>query len=380
MPEEEESVGVPPVSASDLERHAYCPVSWHLSREGVDATGNEVKEGILKHAQIHQDMLAYSREAVEFRRSVTIWSWWFTVVLVFALEGWLTAKLNDTGVDQLAIARLLSLWALTTLLGGLVLVWLPWRDWLGWEIPDAVSEFESTGVESIFNPPGFIGGWFEAGRTEASMLLAAIVLGLHAIALATVVDEQNAAFILVAVAFIWTGLASWRLQLLLISYKDAEVARERAGLQAGQDVVYSDNEDSETLLVDEKTGLRGRPDQIVIVDSEFVPVEQKTGKVPTKPHDSHRMQLLAYLHLVETTTGRASPYGVLRYGEDAVFQIQWDEAARRDLEAELMEVRRLIREGGAKRNHERVGKCASCSRRHGCDQRLDVSQVSSSGY
>jgi len=371
----------PAISASDLERHAYCPMSWQLARDGVDAQGDAVVEGKRRHAEIHEDMMAFSREAVAFRRSVTIWAWWFTVVLVFSLEGWLTRQLAQSGVDQGALARLLSLWALSTLVCGIVLVWLPWRKAVGWSIPDRSSEFELSGVEPVLNPPGFIGGWFEAGRTEASMLLAAIVLGLHAIALVTVVDDANASFILIAVAFVWTGLASWRLQILLTTYHRAEVARERAGLdRAAEAVAYSDDEEGDGLLVDGTTGLRGRPDQIVIVDGEFIPVEQKTGKVPAKPHNSHRMQVLAYLQLVEATTGRPSPYGVLRYGDDAAYQVLWDDGARRDLDAALVEVRRLMIEGGAQRNHERVGKCKNCSRRSSCPQRLDHSQASSSGY
>jgi CRISPR-associated exonuclease Cas4 len=381
MSEAMEKQRLPPISASDLERHAYCPMSWQLAREGVDAQGEAVVEGKLQHAKIHDDMMAFSREAVAFRRSVTIWVWWFTVVLVFTLEGWLTRQLAHSDVDQGALARLLSLWALTTLMSGIVLVWLPWRQLLGWSIPDRSLEFEATGVEPVLNPPGFIGGWFEAGRTEASMLLASIVLGLHAIALVTVVDEENASFILIAVAFVWTGLASWRLQILLTTYHRAEVARVRAGLdRTADDVVYSDDEEGEGLLIDKTTGLRGRPDQIVIVDGEFIPVEQKTGKVPTKPYESHRMQVLAYLKLVEATTGRASPYGVLRYGEDAAFQVMWDQNARRDLEEAMTAVRTLLEEGGAKRNHERVGKCRNCSRRSACPERLDHSQASSSGY
>jgi len=92
------------------------------------------------------------------------------------------------------------------------------------------------------------------------------------------------------------------------------------------------------------------------------------------------MQVLAYLQLVEATTGRPSPYGVLRYGDDAAYQVLWDDGARRDLEEALVEVRRLMVEGGAQRNHERVGKCKNCSRRSSCPQRLDHSQASSSGY
>ena len=124
------------------------------------------------------------------------------------------------------------------------------------------------------------------------------------------------------------------------------------------------------LLVDEVSGLRGRPDQIVIIDGEFIPVEQKTGKIPKKPHKSHRLQLLAYISLVETSTGKTPPYGVLRYGDDDVHQVFWDQHAQQHLEESIIEVQRLMVEGGAKRNHEREGKCRNCSRRYACSDSL----------
>ena len=107
-----------------------------------------------------------------------------------------------------------------------------------------------------------------------------------------------------------------------------------------------------------------------IIDGEFIPVEQKTGKVPKRPHASHRMQILAYLHLVEVSTKKPSPYGVLRYGKENLHQIEWDSSARKDLFSAISEVQRLMVEGGARRNHERPGKCENCSRRYACSESL----------
>ena len=361
------------ISASDLERHTYCPMSWHLSREGVSAEGDAVLEGVRRHAQIHSTMEDARAGQQAFRRSATIWSWWFTVVLVFALEGFIIYRLLNSDASPVEMARFLSSLGLSALLAGVLLILLPWREPLNWSVPDSTSEFEASGVMPILNPPDFIGGWFQGGRLEASFLLASIVFGLHALALGTFLDAENAAFVLVISAFLWTGLASWRLQVLLLAHQRSEVARVKAGLDKKTEVIYSDDDQGAGLLKDPTTGLRGRPDQIVIVDGDFIPVEQKTGKIPSAPHDSHRMQLLAYLHLVECETGRSSPYGVIRYGEEHIFQVPWDDAARTDLFSAVAEVQRLMREGGATRNHERVGKCRNCSRRHACPERLDAS-------
>lgn len=373
MPPNEEENSSLLISASDLERHTYCPMSWHLSREGVGAEGDAVQEGVRKHAEIHSSMERARKGRQAYRRSATIWSWWFTVVLVFALESFIVYRLLNSEANPVEMARFLSSLALSALLAGLVLILLPWREPLNWSIPDPSYEFESTGVMPILNPPDFIGGWFQGGRLEASFLLASIVFGLHALALGTFLDAGNASFVLVISAFLWTGLASWRLQVLLLAHQTSEVARAKAGLDERTEVVYSDDEKGAGLLQDPSTGLRGRPDQIVIVDGDFIPVEQKTGKVPHRPHESHRMQLLAYLHLVECETGRASPYGVIQYGQEHVFQIHWDNGAREDLHRSVTEVKRLMEEGGATRNHERIGKCRNCSRRHACPERLDAS-------
>ena len=136
-------------------------------------------------------------------------------------------------------------------------------------------------------------------------------------------------------------------------------------------LAYSDDSgQSAALLVDDNTGIRGRTDQIVKIDNNFIPVEQKTGKTPANPHDSHRMQLLAYIHLVSKTTQTEPEYGILRYGGEAVFTIPWVDTARADLALSLQEIPRLMVEGGAERNHEREGKCRNCSRRSKCPQSL----------
>ncbi len=41
------------VSASDLERHEYCPLSWSLAREGKSGQGEASEAGMVKHAEIH---------------------------------------------------------------------------------------------------------------------------------------------------------------------------------------------------------------------------------------------------------------------------------------------------------------------------------------
>ena len=151
----------------------------------------------------------------------------------------------------------------------------------------------------------------------------------------------------------------------------ADEAKTEAGLDKDDILSYSDDDGSTAaLLEDAESGLRGRPDQIVNIDSQYIPVEQKTGRVPTRPYDSHEMQVLAYLRLVELTTGVSPAYGILRYGGEALFTVPWDDNSAATLERAIQEVQRLMAEGGAERSHESIGKCKNCSRRKRCPAAL----------
>lgn len=362
-----------PVSASDLERHEYCPLSWSLSRQGNSGQGEAIVAGIKRHAQIHEQMKDFQFIQTQMRRSVTIWTWWFSVIIALTIDA-VAFNFIDDVTTPLQMARYLAMWAAATLIVGLIAISVPWRSWIGLSetIPRQKTKFLSRNEDfkPFLEPIGFIGGWFEAGRVEASLLFGSIVLGLHAIALAGADDRNQAAFILFVTAMAWTLAASWQLQRMLLSDNALESMKKDIDIQTDDEVAYSDDDATANLLVDENIGLRGRPDQIVIVDGEFIPVEQKTGKVPINPHPSHRMQLLAYLHLVEKNTNKSAPYGVLRYGETNLHQIPWNDVAKKELKSAVKEIQRLMVQGGALRNHNRPGKCRNCSRLYACEDSL----------
>lgn len=362
------------VSASDLERHAYCPLSWSLARDGKTGRGKAIDKGRIKHAEIHQKVENFKLKQNDLRRALIIWSWWFTIVVMFVTDAIIFTNISDdrTPID---ISRYLSILSVVWLIAGLLAIYLPWRKWIDLPIEKSpelqdLKNLDEVAIPRTLQPYGFIGGWRQGGRVEAGLLMGATIFGLHAIGLMWAEDKEQAGFILVTVAMIWTLLASWQLQRALLADNALEVARINAGLDENTDVAYSDDEATAGLLVDDLSGLRGRPDQIVIVDGEFIPVEQKTGKIPEKPHKSHKMQLLAYLHLVESTTGRKPPYGVLKYGSENLHTIDWSEDNEHQLFSAIKEVQRLMVQGGAERNHNRKGKCDSCSRRYACDSSL----------
>lgn len=362
------------VSASDLERHAYCPLSWSLARDGKTGRGEAILAGREKHAEIHEKVSGFKLKQNELKKALIIWSWWFAIIIIFISDALIFMTISKTR-DPEDVARYLTLLAIVWLLVGLVAVYLPWRKWL--DIPiqrtddfNEIKSLDDTIIPHTFQPYGFIGGWGQGGKVEAGLLMGATIFGLHAIGLTWAGNKEQAGFILVAMAMLWTLLASWQLQRALLADNALEVARMEAGIESEVEVTYSDDDSKAGLLVDEFSGLRGRPDQIVIVDGEFIPVEQKTGKIPKSPHKSHKIQLLAYLHLVESTTGLKPPYGVLRYGNENLHSIDWNDSSKHLLFSAVKEVQRLMTQGGAERNHNRKGKCESCSRRYACDSSL----------
>jgi len=362
------------VSASDLERYVYCPLSWALEKQGSSGKGEDIQKGKVEHAKIHKRISKFKETQIKLRRALVIWSWWFTIILVFISDAVLFFLLDRQNQSLEYVSKYLTMLALTWLIVAIFAIYLPWRKFFKMSVNkgeyNEIKNFDETVIPYTFQPLGFLGGWGEGGRVEAGLLFGAIICILHAIGLTYAQNKQQAGFILAVVAMLWTLMASWQLQRALMVDNELEIAKIDAGIKENMDVSYSDDDETAGLLKDDETGLRGRPDQIVIVDGEFIPMEQKTGKIPEKPHDSHKYQLLAYVHLVEKTTGNKPPYGVIKYGEDNLHQIFWNDENYQSLMDLTKEIQDRMVNGGAKRNHERIGKCQNCSRRYACESSL----------
>jgi CRISPR-associated exonuclease Cas4 len=61
--------------------------------------------------------------------------------------------------------------------------------------------------------------------------------------------------------------------------------------------------------------------------------------------------------------------GILKYG-DVEHEIEFDDELEKLLLGKLVEMRSLMKSGDVHRNHNREGKCAGCSRRDICPERL----------
>ncbi len=151
------------------------------------------------------------------------------------------------------------------------------------------------------------------------------------------------------------GLSAWALRALSDRRRERELGRLEA-IDAG----------APATLRSDRYRLQGRPDVVRrAADGTGVPVEVKSRASPHRgPPRSHLVQVWAYCLLVEESTGRAPPFGVLRYS-DAEFRVRWDAAARRELLALRAEIARPY-DGRATPSPER---CARCPWVESCDAR-----------
>jgi CRISPR-associated exonuclease Cas4 len=376
-----------PVSASDLERHAYCPLSWDLARSGVSGSGKAIQLGQKKHKEIENAMRDYRKRDTQARKEMVIWSWWFAVVVTLTLDTIVLFFVRNAMIapddvifsdeELIIFARYLVLLALVWLCCAMVLLLLPWRKMLGspfgFAQPPRPSEFDIEEIGLFYFESDDLdkGGWGVGGKIEFAVILGSLTIALHGFTLYyAIISPKLTSSILIIATIFWTLFAAGQLQRVLRASSDVEKHGDKLGIETGTSIVYNDDSKTSELLHDSKTGLRGRPDQIIIIENEIIPVEQKTGKIPKYPHFSHKLQLYAYLHLVSEITNNKTSYGILRYGDEDLHKIDWDEDSRAELMEHLKEVQRLMVEGGAERNHSRVGKCNSCSRKHRCPMPL----------
>jgi CRISPR-associated exonuclease Cas4 len=136
-----------------------------------------------------------------------------------------------------------------------------------------------------------------------------------------------------------------------------QLVRARRERRVGRLVAADDGAGAPPVFASPRYRLRGRPDAVRRTRAGvLVPVEVKHREAPRAgPFASHRVQLEAYALLLEEATGRAPPFGVLRY-RDRDVRLPWDDRARAELLALRAEVDRPY-DGRATPSPARCGGC-----------------------
>ena len=138
-------------------------------------------------------------------------------------------------------------------------------------------------------------------------------------------------------------------------------------------VLYRDSGGSvpEKPLIARKLGLVGKPDYLLELRGQIIPVEVKPGRRAGRPYESDLMQLAAYCVLVEETSGVAPSHGLLRYAEQT-FRLDYTDQIRADLLSILDEMREALADVDCERSHEDRWRCASCGFFEQCTDALEL--------
>ncbi len=324
------------VSASDLEKYAYCPLSWWLSRDQSERSEAEI-EGSEKHRKEEgkvNEIAIKERESQRLETTILFFSFMASTISIFGMILWLP--------DSRVMSAILLVEAL---------LWL------------IFSLYFLTMLEKSRKNRNLL------ERLTALTAIGSIVVAIYSLGF-VFPKNTSLAMIMQISALVWLMVAT------TILWKDSHIEqyvrkqRKKLDLPDGV-IVYvdMDNESSE-VLESAKYGLRGRPDHIIEKDGYYIPVELKTGRTPRGPLFSHIVQLGTYGLIIEDITGKRPPYGILKYPEKS-FEIEFTDELRDIVLKKRDELLRDLERGEAHRNHHRPGKCRACSRRKICPERLD---------
>jgi CRISPR-associated exonuclease Cas4 len=326
------------VSAGDLEKFSYCPLSWWLSRD-FDENDDHLKRGIAEHDKLGKSLWEIDAEERVAKQSEMMVFWYAVVATIMAVIG---LEVLHMQMD-VEVGEILGVVALIWVLAASFVLFRASRS----NIRSKVMDYE---------------------RIILIFALVAVILAINSVAF--IISDVRLGQALEVGSIIWLIGASYFLYRSLRSTQTTESLREEFRVKGR--IEYIDIDDSKVFR-SKQHRLSGRPDYVIRMDNEgetLIPVEEKKGRTPRGPLFSHIMQLAAYCLLIEETTGRAPPYGILKYPEQE-HQIEYNEDMKKALLDKLGEMRGIVDVAQVHRNHNRPGKCRSCSRRSVCPERLD---------
>jgi CRISPR-associated exonuclease Cas4 len=324
---------MPVISAGDLEKFCYCPLSWKLS--GTESVDVATAQGSVRHRRMAgelESIVRGERRATMYERAVIISS---LLATAFALVGVFLFASTDAELRGRVLSILAILWILLAIL--------------------------SVYASARARPP-----WDDekSNLIVSTLAILAMIMALNAVPIVGVSESQG--LLAQAIALVLLIGASAALFMSQSQRDGAERARERSKVHGR--IAYIGEAGTAPVLRSDEYGLSGRPDYILEIDGGLVPVEVKTGRVPRGPLFSHVIQLAAYCLLLEKE-GTVT-HGILRYG-DVEHIIAFDENLRYLLLKKMEEMQAAIASGEVHRDHDRPGKCRSCSRRDSCPEKLD---------
>ncbi|MEW5761375.1 MAG: Dna2/Cas4 domain-containing protein [Candidatus Thermoplasmatota archaeon] len=346
------------ISASDVERYCYCPLSWWLGKKGKGAVSEAIEDGIKKHMFIDDELKKIRKNEVRVGKLDSI-------VLVSGGTATLVAFIGIIALNlspAIVVSRALVF---------IALIWLLVGSFFLFRATTFSRKNEKLNREShAFHEKRKKNQYHDFPlKYEKTILLFSI--GAVSITLLAVLFKFSKE--LMFSLFLETFAIAWLIAssiFFYISYKKAkkiDEAKKDAGLNG---------EIIDEVLFSDKHKLIGKPDALLKVGENIIPIEIKTGRIPKGPLFSHILQLAVYCFLIEEKYSRPT-HGFLRYGlrEGKIssiveYKIEYTDKLKEILMKKISEMRKAMEEGNVHRTHNRIGKCKNCSRREDCSEAI----------
>ncbi len=324
------------ISAGDIEKFGYCPLSWWLSLEEEEVLNESLERGVKEHEKMGEALEEVKIKEEESGKVENMVLWLAVAATILSIGGF--TLLRPEGYFR----QILLITSLIWLLAATFFLYMSETNLL----KDSVRKVE---------------------KIVLTFAMIATILTFFAFTIG--LTDPQIARITQLVSLSWLVGASYWLKISLSLQKDAEYKRSEYKVSEG-DIEYVDKLDKKTnMLRSQKYKIRGRPDYIIKKNGDQIPIEVKSGRVPKGPFFSHVLQSAAYCMLIEEDLGSRPPYGIVKYGDNE-FKIDYDDDLKDLLINKTEEMRGFLETGEVHRNHNRPGKCANCSRRELCKESL----------
>jgi len=322
------------VSAGDIEKYAYCPLSWWLSKK-TDRIDNHNGVYIRKAAAKELSNLQNDEIKQHFYNRFIVG---------------LAAAASILAVIGIAIFTGVGSNENSYFFVGLSLIWLFNSVFFLYKEEKMPVEFLRLRYEKLI--------LFSA---MGAILISMIVI------FSSMPKSKELAQFLEILAVVWIVIANV-LFYRSLNRSDKLLLKKVHYMELKDTITYVGNHSESPLLKSERYGLCGKPDYIIDHKGVFIPVVKKTGRIPKGPLFSHIARLITYCILVEESFGSVD-YGLLKYDEKK-YSIDYES----DIKQTVLKLRESLldeqQRGEVHRNHNRKGKCLNCSRRNKCPERL----------
>jgi CRISPR-associated exonuclease Cas4 len=326
------------VSASEIEKYGYCPLSWWLSRNIPDDEDNQaLGMGTALHDALADELDSIRVFEGKARESDTIVMWFAVAASLFALLG-----VNFVLQMGRSLGEILAVISLIWLLASVFFLYR--------------AETTTTAEEHLTHQ-----------RIIVVFAIVSVVIALNAVSVLEI--DIILGQILELSALLWLVAASYFLYWSLKHMRDSAAKRSRHKVVG--DIAYLDSTTKKPeTLVSSVNKLSGRPDFILQQGDATIPVELKTGRVPRGPLFSHILQVASYCVILEDMNRKGVTHGILRYGS-VEHEVEYTPDLKKLVLEKAGDIRRARLAGGAHRNHNRPSKCRGCSRRAVCPEKLE---------